>query len=158
MVRRLINLYPPMRGAGIRTEEISDDFRYARVRLRETAFNRNVAGVHFGGSLFAMTDPFWMLLLMRHLAHDHIIWDRAAEIDFRKPGRGTVRAEFVLEDERIAELRRRAADGEKVLEWFSVNVLDRDGDVVATIRKQIYLRIKPRAAAQSVPEPVPSQE
>lgn len=142
-VRRLLNIYPPMRGAGIRVREISEDFRYARVLLRESPFNRNVAGVHFGGSLFAMTDPFWMLLLMRHVGHDHIIWDKAAEIDFRKPGRGTVSAEFALDPERIAELRQRAAGGEKVLEWFSTDVLDQNGDVVATVRKQIYLRRKP---------------
>lgn len=142
-VRRLLNIYPPMRGAGIRVKEISDDFRFARVQLHESPWNRNVAGVHFGGSLFAMTDPFWMLLLMRHVGHDHIIWDKAAEIDFRRPGRGTVSAEFSLSTESITALRQRAAGGDKVLEWFSTEVRDEAGEVVATVRKQIYLRIKP---------------
>lgn len=156
--RRALNIYPPFLGAGIRVQEISADFSYVKVRLKETRFNRNVAGVHFGGSLFAMTDPFWMLLLLQHFAADHVVWDKAAEINFRKPGRGLVTAEFVLSAARIAELRSKAADGGKVLEWFSVDVVDADGEVVATVRKQIYLRRKQRSNITKFKEAVPSEE
>lgn len=142
MVRRALNIWPPLRGAGITVKEISADYDYARVQMRALPWNKNVVGVHFGGSLFAMTDPFWMLLVMKHLGKDHVVWDKAAEIDFRKPGRGTVSVEFRLSPERVEELRAAADGGEKVLEWFSADILDADGELVATVRKQLYLRKK----------------
>ncbi|WP_394942286.1 DUF4442 domain-containing protein [Psychromicrobium sp. YIM B11713] len=141
-VRHALNIWPPLRGAGITVKEISENYDYAKVQLRALPWNRNIVGVHFGGSLFAMTDPFWMLLLMKHLGDEHVVWDKAAEIDFRKPGRGTVTAEFVLDSARLAELRTAASGGEKVLRWFSADVVDSSGEVVATVRKQIYLRKK----------------
>ena len=110
--------------------------------MRLRWWNKNVAGVLFGGSLFAMTDPFWMMLLLRHLGREHIIWDRAAEVDFIKPGKGTVQAHFAITEAEIERLRKAAAGGAKVLEWFTVDVKDSDGDVVARVRKQVYLRRK----------------
>ncbi|WP_121008439.1 DUF4442 domain-containing protein [Saccharothrix australiensis] len=137
-----MNLWPPFLFAGIRVVEISDDYRYARVRMRLRWYNRNYVGTHFGGSLFAMTDPFWMLLVLHHLGRDHVVWDRAGEIDFVRPGRGTVHAEFRLTDEHLADLRAQAADGGKALRWFPVDVLAEDGSVVARVRKQVYARRK----------------
>ncbi|OHE86902.1 MAG: tetrameric acyl-CoA thioesterase, partial [Lysobacterales bacterium RIFOXYD1_FULL_69_11] len=97
---------------------------------------------HFGGSLFAMTDPFWMLLAMKSIGRDYIVWDKAGTIEFVKPGRGTVHAEFVLEDAVLEQLRLATADGDKVLRWFDTDVRDADGEVVARIRKQLYVRRK----------------
>lgn len=151
-VRFALNVYPPLRGAGIRVASISPNFRFVRVTLTERPWNRNVAGVHFGGSLFAMTDPFWMLLLLKHLGRDHVIWDKAAEIDFRTPGRGTLSAEFALDDNVLADLRQRTETGEKVLKWFNTEVKDQHGDTVAEVRKQTYLRKKP---ARDVSERTP---
>ncbi|CAL9363697.1 hypothetical protein SUDANB95_00718 [Actinosynnema sp. ALI-1.44] len=141
-LRRGMNLWPPFLFAGIRVVALSDDYRYAKVRMRLRWYNRNYVGTHFGGSLFAMTDPFWMLLVLRHLGRDHVVWDRAGEIDFVKPGRGTVHAEFRLTDEHLDELRAQAADGGKALLWFPVDVVAEDGTVVARVRKQVYARRK----------------
>ena len=142
LVRRYMNLWPPFAFSGIRITRLDADFMQAEVRLRLHWWNRNVAGVHFGGSLFAMTDPFWMMLLLRHLGTDHVVWDRAAEIDFIKPGRGDVSARFVLLPADVERLRSQAADGAKVLEWFSADVVDAGGEVVARVRKQVYIRRK----------------
>lgn len=147
LVRLQVNLWPPLAFAGIRITSISADFLRITVRLREHWWNRNVAGVHFGGSLFAMTDPFWMMLVMRHLGDRHVVWDRAAEIEFLKPGRGDVSATFAVTEEQLEVLRDAAADGSKVLEWFEVDVTDADGDVVARVRKQVYVRRRRDAAA-----------
>ena len=81
-VRRALDWYPPLRFAGVRVLEISDDWRHARVVLRRRWYNRNYVGTHFGGSLFAMTDPFWMILVLRSLGDGYIVWDQAAEIRF----------------------------------------------------------------------------
>ena len=144
-IRRVLNLWPPFLFAGIHVTTLSDDFRHARVELRMRPWNRNYVGTHFGGSLFAMTDPFWMLLVLHAIGEDHIVWDRAAEISFEKPGRGTVSAEFRLEDSMLDELRAAAAGGDKVLRWFDAPVRDASGEVVAMVRKQLYVRRKREA-------------
>jgi acyl-coenzyme A thioesterase PaaI-like protein len=141
-LRRVLNAWPPFLFAGIRVTHLGEDWRSARVELRLRWWNRNYVGTHFGGSLFAMTDPFWMLLVMQSLGREYVVWDRAGEIDFRKPGRGTVRAEFALEDAALHELRDATRDGDKALRWFEVPVIDAQGDVVALVRKQLYVRRK----------------
>jgi acyl-coenzyme A thioesterase PaaI-like protein len=142
MLRHGLNLWPPFLFAGIHVAAIGDDFRSARVELRMRPWNRNYVGTHFGGSLFAMTDPFWMLLALHALGDGYIVWDRAATIEFEKPGRGTVHADFVLDDATLQELRAAAAGGDKVLRWFDTPVRDASGDVVALVRKQLYVRRK----------------
>ncbi|WP_228266498.1 DUF4442 domain-containing protein [Ornithinimicrobium ciconiae] len=140
VLRRGMNLWPPFAAAGIRIEEITPDWRYVRVALRKGVFNRNYVGTHFGGSLFAMTDPFWMIMVMRNIGGGHVVWDKAGEIEFVAPGRTTVRAEFRLTEEALDELREAAADGSKVLRWFETEALAADGSVVARVRKQLYVR------------------
>ncbi|MFE2911309.1 DUF4442 domain-containing protein [Kitasatospora indigofera] len=140
--RRGINLWPPFLFAGIRVLAVSDDFRSAKVRLRLGRLNRNYVGTHFGGSIFAMTDPFWMLLVMQNLGRDYLVWDAAAEISFVSPGRGDIFAEFTLTDDALAEIRELTQDGKKALVWFDTEVLAADGSVVARVRKQVYVRQK----------------
>ncbi|MEV0682054.1 DUF4442 domain-containing protein [Actinosynnema sp. NPDC050436] len=137
-----MNLWPPFLFAGIRVVALSDDYRYAKVRMRLRWYNRNYVGTHFGGSLFSMTDPFWMLMVLRHLGRDHVVWDRAGEIEFVRPGRGTVYAEFRLTGEQVEDLREQASGGGKALLWFPVDVVAEDGTVVARVRKQVYARLK----------------
>jgi len=137
-----LNLWPPFLFSGVHVAAISSDYRHAAVELRMRPWNRNYVGTHFGGSLFAMTDPFWMLLAMQALGRDYIVWDRAGEIEFLKPGRGTVRARFDLSDEVLEELRAATAGGDKLLRWFENDILDAQGEVVAKVRKQLYVRRK----------------
>ncbi|WP_394616295.1 DUF4442 domain-containing protein [Lentzea sp. JNUCC 0626] len=137
-----MNLWPPFLFAGIRVEEISADYRYARVRMRLRPWNRNFFGTHFGGSLFAMTDPFWVLLLFNQLGGEHVVWDQAGEIEFVAPGRGTVYAEFRLTDEHVARVLEQTSGGEKALIWFETDVVGQDGAVIARVKKQVYARRK----------------
>ena len=143
LLRFGMNLWPPFLFTGIRVTDIGADWRSARVELRLRPWNRNYVGTQFGGSLFAMTDPFWMLLALHALPRDYIVWDKAGEIEFVKPGRSTVHAQFRLDDATLAEMTAAAAGGDKVLRWFETDVIDRDGEVVARVRKQLYLRRKP---------------
>ena len=142
-LRHGLNLWPPFLFAGIHVTEISSDWRRIRVELRMRPWNRNYVRTHFGGSLFAMTDPFRMLPVLKCLGPDYFVWDKAGEIEFVKPGRGTMHATFELEDAVLDELRAAAAGGEKVLRWFDADVIDEQGDVVARTRKQLYVRRKP---------------
>ena len=142
LLRRGMNLWPPFLGAGIKVESIAKDFRHARVRLKLGLLNRNIVGVHFGGSLFAMTDPFFMILVRNQLGKGYVVWDQSAKIDFLKPGKGTVRAEFEITDAEVKEIVSAAANGQKVLRDFSVEVKDAGGDVVARVVKTLYVRKK----------------
>lgn len=149
-LRRLMNLWPPLLFAGIRVTRLDDDYRTAEAVLRLGRLNRNWAGVHFGGSLFAMTDPFYMVMLSQILGSDYVVWDKAAAIDFVAPGRGTVRATFRIDDARIAEIRAATADGGKALPVFRVDIRDEAGGLVATVDRTLYVRRK-RPAAETVP-------
>jgi acyl-coenzyme A thioesterase PaaI-like protein len=142
LIKRLINIWPPFLGAGIHVNEISKDFRSARVTLKLKLLNRNIVGVHFGGSLFAMTDPFFMLMVSQNLGREYIVWDRAARIEFLKPGRGKVTAEFAITQEQIKEIIQQTASGEKIYQDFLVNITDKENDVVAQVTKTLYIRKK----------------
>jgi len=140
LLRFGINLWPPFLGAGIHVETLAADYKSAVVSLRMGLFNRNNVGVHFGGSLFAMTDPFFMLMMQHNLGKAYVVWDSAAKIDFIKPGRGKVRAHLTITDEQINEIKAAAASDNKVLRDFSAEVKDQHGDVVATVVKTLYVR------------------
>ncbi|WPC05399.1 DUF4442 domain-containing protein [Pseudomonas benzenivorans] len=144
-LRWALNLYPPYLGAGIRVRHIGADWRLVRVNLGLSWYNRNYVGTQFGGSLYAMTDPFFMLMLLENLGADYIVWDKAASIDFVAPGRGPVYAEFRLDDALLAEVRARTAGGDKYLPELQVEVRDGAGELVARVHKTLYVRLKPRA-------------
>lgn len=136
--------WPPFLGAGIRVKSLSDDFRDAVVELKLGRLNRNAVGTHFGGSLYAMTDPFFMIMLLKNLGGDYLVWDKSGSIEYVAPGRGTVSAHFHLSEKRIAEIRAQAAGGEKVLPEFEIYVKDAEGAIVARVRKVLYVRLKPK--------------
>jgi len=142
LLRFFMNIRPPFFGAGIKILTLSKDYRYAMVRLRMGIFNRNIVGVHFGGSLFAMTDPFFMIMVQHNLGKEYVVWDRAAKIDFVKPGRGNVHAEFSISEQQLEDLKSAAQNGAKVLRDFTVEVKDGSGEIVAIIIKTLYVRQK----------------
>ena len=141
-MRRILNWWPPFLFAGIRVPEISDDWRHARVVLKRHWYNRNFVGTHFGGSLFAMTDPFWMIMTLHRLGDGYIVWDQSAEIEFVEATKAPVYAEFALDEATIDEIRAATAGGEKYLRWFETEVRTAGGQTVARVRKQVYVRRK----------------
>lgn len=135
-----INLYPPYLGAGIRVEHISPDFRSVRVAMPLTFYNRNYVGTHFGGSLYAMCDPFFMLMIIKNLGPDFVVWDKTGTIRFLHPGTGTVRAHFVLDPDRLDALRDQALRNGKAEAAFTVDVVDGNNRAVARVEKVIHVR------------------
>jgi acyl-coenzyme A thioesterase PaaI-like protein len=145
MLRWLLNLYPPYLGAGIRILSISPDMRSVKVRMKLTRWNRNYVGTQFGGSLYSMVDPFYMLLLIEQLGRDYIVWDKAASIDFISPGKGPVYAEFHVDDALLEDIRQQTASGKKYLPHLQVEIRDAAGELVARVEKTLYVRLKPQA-------------
>jgi acyl-coenzyme A thioesterase PaaI-like protein len=144
-LRHLMNLWPPYLFNSIRVLRLSEDWREAKVVLKLRPWNRNYVRSQFGGNLFAMADPMYMLLAMHRLGPDYYVWDKAGEIEFVAPGKADVYADFHMDDAAVEQLRAAAANGEKVLQWFETEIRTAAGELVARVRKQIYVRLKPRA-------------
>ncbi|WP_286237239.1 DUF4442 domain-containing protein [Neptuniibacter halophilus] len=146
-MKRLLNLYPPYLGAGIRVKQISSDWSEAVVSLKVRWYNRNAVGTHFGGSIYSMIDPHLMLMLMNRLGKDYRVWDQAAEIDYIKATRKPLTARISLSQQQIDEIRRQTANGEKYLPEFEVLLYDSDQTLIARVKKTLYVRkaLKPSA-------------
>ena len=142
----LVNLYPPYLGAGVRVTRIADDFSAIEVELRLRPWNRNYVGTHFGGSLFSMVDPFFMIMLIELLGTGYVVWDKVGTIRFRRPGLGTVRARLEISPERVQEIRQAADSAGKVEPTFRVEILDAQGEVVAEVEKLISVKRAIRGA------------
>jgi acyl-coenzyme A thioesterase PaaI-like protein len=141
-LRRGVNLWPPFLGAGIRVKHIAPDMKAIDVEMKLRWWNANYVGTQFGGSLFAMTDAFYMLMLMANLDGEYIVWDKAATIRYRKPGRGTVRAEFRLSDAQIGDIREKLKTLPKYEPVFTVAVKDEQGTLIAEVEKLLHVRRK----------------
>jgi hypothetical protein len=136
------NLFPAFRGTGARVTYISGDFRELHVKLPLSWRTRNYVGTIFGGSLYGAVDPHYMIMLIKLLGPGCVVWDKAATIRFRKPGRTTLFARFVIPEEEIAEIRRRLETEPSIDRVYSVDLTDAEGVVHATVEKTIYVRKK----------------
>jgi len=141
-LRHIINLWPPLFFNAIKVTYISNNFREVDVKLNLRWYNRNNMRTQFGGNLFAMTDPWYMLMLMENLGRDYYVWDKKATIDFISPGRTNVTAKFVLTDEKIAEIIAATANGEKYLPEFVVDIYNTEQVLVARVHRTVYVKRK----------------
>ncbi|HLW74012.1 MAG TPA: DUF4442 domain-containing protein [Gammaproteobacteria bacterium] len=142
-LRRIINLWPPFLFSGIRVTRLAEDYREAEVVLKPHWYNMNYVGVHFGGSLFAMTDACYMIMLMQVMGKGYYVWDRRATIEYLKPGRGIVTARFAVTEDKYREILDKTAGGEKYFPDFTVDITDASDEVVARVVKTLYVREKP---------------
>ena len=143
-LRWLLNLYPPYLGAGVHVRMLSEDYREALVELRSRWYNRNFFGDHFGGSLYAMTDPFYALMLIHILGPEYRVTHAGGRIDYLAPARGVVSVQFRITDEHVAAIKAAAASGEKHLPQFTTEIVDGTGKTVARVTHTAYVRRKAR--------------
>ena len=137
-----MNIYGPYLGAGVRVDYLAEDFRELKVSMGLHWYNRTYVGTHFGGSLYSMVDPFYMLMVMNVLGRDYVVWDKHADIDFIRPGKGPVHAHFRLTDDDLREIREATKGGDKYLPRWQVEIVDNDGECVARVNKTLYIRRK----------------
>jgi hypothetical protein len=138
----MFNLWPPLMGAGIRITRIQPDWREVEVEMKLRRWNANYVGTHYGGSLYSITDPFYMVMFIEILGRDYIVWDKSAMIRFRKPGRGTVYAHFRITEEQVDEIREALKMEEKIDREFGVDVKSGDGETIAEVKKLLQFRKK----------------
>ena len=141
-IRHLVNLWPPFLGSGIRVKRIDPDWKQIDVEMDLRGWNTNYVGTHYGGSLYSMADPFYMLMLIENLGRDYIVWDKSASIRFRRPGKSKVFATFQLTNDQIEEIRQALSTEEKIDRQFTVEVVDESGTLIAEVQKQIQIRRK----------------
>ena len=126
-------------GAGIRLTKLAPDLKHVRVEMPLTRLNTNYVGVHFGGSLYSMTDPWYMLMLIEILGREYIVWDKAASIRFRRPGKGRVHAEFSITDELVESIKADVAAQGKTERVLSVAIKNSEGATIAEVEKTVWV-------------------
>ncbi len=140
LLRWRFNLYPAYRGTGARVTYISRDFMEARVRLPLNWRTRNYVGTIYGGSIYGAVDPFYMLMLIKVLGPDYVVWDKAASIRFRRPGRETLYASFILDEALVDGIKGELREAERLDRNFTVELKDASGEVHATVEKTVHVR------------------
>ena len=148
---RFINFWPPFLFNGIKATHISKDLRKIDVQLKYRRTHTNNFGTQYGGHLFSMTDPWYMLMLVHALGKDYYVWDKKASIDFISPGRTNVFATIELTQEKIDEIKAATASGEKYLPEFVVELYDQHKKIVARVHRTVYVKRKPKTMSESKP-------
>lgn len=139
---KLMRFWPPFWGAGIRVKSFKEDYSSIIVQMKMRFWNKNYVGTHFGGSLYSMTDPFYMLMLMNLLGRDYIVWDKSASIRYKIPAKGTVYAKFELTSEQIERIKSELQQANKIEPEFIVHITDEQGNVICDVKKIIYISRK----------------
>lgn len=140
VLRWKFNLFPAYRGSGGRVTYIAGDLSEVRVRLPLSWRTRNYVGTIFGGSMYAALDPIYMVMLIRLLGRGYVVWDKAATIRFRKPGRTTLFATFRIEQAELDAIRDATASGQPIDRTYNVDLVDAEGVVHASVEKVMYVR------------------
>ena len=151
LLRWKFNCFPAYRGTGARITYISDDVREVRLKLPLNWRTRNYVGTTFGGSIYGAVDPIYMIMLIKALGPQYLVWDKAARVEFKRPGRATLYARFTLGEAELRAIEAEFADSgvRSIDRLYLVDLTDAAGVVHATIEKTIYIRRRRGAGALS---------
>lgn len=144
----MFNFFPAYRGTGGRVVYIADDFHEVRVKLPLNWRTRNYVGTIYGGSIYASVDPIYMLMLIHILGPEYVVWDKAAKIRFKKPGKDTLYVDFQLSREEIGEIKKLAETERSVDRIYKLELKDKNGVVHAFIEKTLYIAKKSKLEAR----------
>ena len=137
---RKVNIYPPYLGMGIRVQSFNDDFTRFEVQLKPRWYTRNLFGTHFGGSLYAMADPFFVFIVTMNFGKNYVVWDKSAAIDFLKPAKGTITGVFEISRDQLREMRAEVDSLGKNTYHFEADLVNESGEAVARVSKEVYIR------------------
>jgi len=141
---KLLRFWPPYLGAGISVVHVAKDLSVLEVEMKLSAWNRNFVGTQFGGSLYSMCDPFFMLMIMMQLGGEYVVWDKSASIEFLKTGRGRVKARFEVPATLLEQLKRDTDAAGKINPKLEATILDEEGQAIARVTKVLSIRRKDR--------------
>ncbi|MEM6629070.1 MAG: DUF4442 domain-containing protein [Bacteroidota bacterium] len=137
------NLSPMYRRSTGRVVAVSENLLEVKIKLPISYKNRNYVNSIFGGSLFASVDPIPMVQLINIIGDGYVVWDKSAEIFFKRPAKENVYAEFVYTLEEIEEIKERVSS-EKEIEIIKTTFLTdkQKSNVFCEVRKTIYIADK----------------
>jgi acyl-coenzyme A thioesterase PaaI-like protein len=136
------NFFPVYRRTGARITYISADWHEVRISLPLNWTTRNYVGTIFGGSMYGAVDPIYMVMLIKMLGPQYIVWDKAASIQFKNPGRSTLYAKFKIEDQELAAIREELKTKDKLDRVYRVELSDKEGTICALVEKTIHFKKK----------------
>lgn len=141
-ILHLWNFWPPFFFAGIKILKRTKDFRHVVVKLKLRFWTANYVGTQYGGSMFSMADPFYMLMLIKNLGHEYVVWDKAAKISYLKPGKTDLTAEFILTAEDLENIRKTVKEHGR-MNWIrKIEIKDKNQEIVAEVEKVISIKAK----------------
>jgi acyl-coenzyme A thioesterase PaaI-like protein len=136
------NFFPAYRGTGGRLTYIADDFHEIHVKLPLSWRTRNYVGTTFGGSMYGAVDPLYMVMLIKILGKDYVVWDKAATIRFKRPGRETLYAKFKIEPNEVEQIKDELTRSKSIDRIFRVSLVNDAGKVHAEVEKTLYIASK----------------
>jgi acyl-coenzyme A thioesterase PaaI-like protein len=140
-LRRLgLNWFPAYRGTGAAIDYSAEDWREVRIRLPLNRRSRNYVGTIFGGSMYGAIDPIYMIMLIKILGPEFVVWDKAATIRFRRPGRSTLFATFRLAESDLEAIREAVSREGKSEPRFLVELKNEAGEICASCEKLLSIR------------------
>lgn len=123
--------------------DASDDLSFIQVRIKFSYKNVNYNGSMFGGSLFGATDPIYMIQYLALLEEQYVIWDKSADIRFKKPAREDVWINFEVKPDEIEDIKKKADELGSFTFTKEVALTNKDKSVVfAVVNKEIYIATK----------------
>ena len=137
------NLSPMYRRTSAKVTYISEDFSKIQIKLPYSYKNANYVNTIFGGSMFSAVDPFPMTQLMNLIGDDYVIWDKAAEIFFRRPAKEDLYAEFTYSIEELDEIKQKAKANNEFEIIKTTQLTNKDKSIVfCEVRKKVYIANK----------------
>jgi acyl-coenzyme A thioesterase PaaI-like protein len=133
------NLFPAYRGSGGRIAYISDDYHEIHVKLPLNWRTKNYVGTIFGGSMFAATDPIYMVMLIKILGENYLVWDKSTNIRFKRPGKETLFAKFLITPDEINEIKAQLDETKSIDKVYTIELKNKAGKTHAIIEKTLYL-------------------
>ena len=142
LLRWRLNFFPAYRRTGARITFIAADQREVRIALPLDWRTRNYVGTTFGGSIYAAIDPILMVMFIRLLGPDIIVWLKSARIQFRQPARSTLSASFRVDIEELEAIRLGVENESKLEREYHIEAVDAQGRLCAVVDQILYFRKK----------------
>ena len=137
------NYSPMYRRSTGRIKTVSEDLCEVSIKIPLTWRNRNYVNSIFGGSMFSAVDPIPMVQLINILGNNYVVWDKSAEIKFKRPAKEHLFATFTYDKEELEGIKKQvAAEGQ--MELVKTTLLtNKDQSVVyCEVKKLLYIADK----------------
>lgn len=137
------NLSPMYKRSTAKIINVSDDLLSITIKLPISWKNKNYVNSIFGGSMFAAVDPIPMVQLMNLIGDDFVVWDKSAEIKFKRPAKEDLYADFVFSKNELEEIKIKVATHQEWEVLKTTHLTNKEKtQVFCEVQKTIYVADK----------------